>query len=150
MILNETLLGDAHTNLKKVITALADSVEKSLGANVLIERCAPGANEVKALEAQGRLPLKDVNRLRRIAGMAEISSPENTLLIPECSDQYVPEKGKAQALDVLLIPAGKNKGMAWEAVRKTWAEATKEAIGDLPVVWGGQEYPGHFRIKTKK
>lgn len=152
MIRNEQKLAQGHQKLVELCTALAEAAAKDLGMDLWVERCGENPVAIKALEAQGRLPMRDVNRLRTHAGMAPIGPAENTLSIPSgIVDKYAPAKGKATAVDVLLAPSGSNACTPWPMILPRWEKLVqgvlKEATG---IEWGGAGFPGHFALGKGK
>lgn len=114
--------------------------------------------EQKALFAQGRLPLAEINKLRKIAGMAPIGASEAKKKVTNADagqSKHNPDKsGLSRAFDIgfLTISSGKNHSLVWDEIN--FKEFNKIISVKFPLVeWGGswksfKDMP-HFEVKGK-
>lgn len=114
--------------------------------------------EQKALFAQGRLPLAEINKLRKIAGMAAIGASEAKKKVTNADagqSKHNPDKtGLSRAFDVgfLNMSSGKNHSLVWDEIN--FKEFNKIISAKFPLVeWGGswksfKDLP-HFEVKEK-
>lgn len=119
--------------------------------------------EQMALYVQGRLPVKDVNRFREVAGLPAITTKQNKKVTWTLSSKHVTNmfdkdlnNDLSRAFDIVLI---KDKKAVWNIK----ADINKNNIPDyeelgrigekLGLTWGGRWNPpdfAHFQIKENK
>lgn len=116
-------LEDLHPGVK----AIAEDFQSqcaSAGVSVLIYCTYRSDAEQAALYAQGRMPLDEVNRLRKVADLAPLGWGENGKIVTkakpgESAHNHVDENGKpcALAFDCAPIHAGK---LSWDDKDPAW------------------------------
>jgi peptidoglycan L-alanyl-D-glutamate endopeptidase CwlK len=112
--------------------------------------------EQKALFAQGRLFLAEINKLRKIAGLGSIKIEEAKSIVTYADagqSKHNPDKsGLSKAFDIgfVNLSSGKNHTLVWDVVN--FKEFYKILSAKYPeIVWGGnwtkfKDYP-HFEVK---
>lgn len=113
--------------------------------------------EQEALHAQGRLPLIEVNRLRKKAGLIAISQTEAKKIVTNAEpgqSKHNPDKtGMSRAFDIgfLNLSSGKNTSLNWnEKLFEEFAKILLDKYSDK-IEWGGnwkkfKDFP-HFEIR---
>lgn len=111
--------------------------------------------EQAALHAQGRLPLAEINKLRKKAGLAPINEAQSKLKItnakPGQSKHNPDSTGLSRAFDIAFVnlSSGKNATLNWDT--KLFTEFYKILSAKYPTVsWGGnwksfKDFP-HFEV----
>jgi hypothetical protein len=108
----------------------------------------------KAYYAQNRKPLTEVNRLRKIAGIAPITAEDNTYKITWTLDSkhFAGADGLARAFDIRLLKYGKpHWATKWDGNKNSipdYLEASRigESVGlSAGGLWNKPDYP-HFQI----
>lgn len=86
--------------------------------------------EQKAIYAQGRESLAEVNKLRGIAGLAPIKPSENVVVTKTMNSNHLPnEQGKGDALDAAPYPYDpKDRERAWMLQGILLAAAAVEGV----------------------
>lgn len=87
----------------------------SAGLNFILTCTARTVDEQVALYAQGRKTVKEVNRLRQIAGLAPIKEAQNNVVTWTLNSQHIidlddgnPANDKSRAFDIVLVdPSGR-------------------------------------------
>jgi hypothetical protein len=93
----------------------------------------------RAYFAQGRQPLVEVNRLRRVAGLAAIGEANNKIITRARPGQSKHESKPSKAFDIAFIKAGTRRDLDWTP--SLFANAFRIISERFPTVkWGG-----HFR-----
>jgi len=112
--------------------------------------------EQKALYAQGRLSLSEINKLRKSAGLGTINAIEAKKKVTNAKEgqsKHNPDRsGLSRAFDIAFIKmsSGKNNSLDWNT--KNFSEFYKLLSVKFPSVeWGGnwksfKDYP-HFEVK---
>lgn len=107
-----------------VFKALAEQQSKVPFALVCVLRMPP---EQVALHAQGRKPLAEVNRLRKLAGMPYmITAAENKYKVTwTLNSKHFPDaNGKSRAFDIVVLKNGRTE--TWDL---KW-DGDKDAVAD--------------------
>lgn len=80
MIFNEKLLSGIHPSVVLYVKQLEKNVKENMGGNLYITEGYRSNLIQRAYYAQGRNDINTVNRLRREAGLSEISEPFNKII----------------------------------------------------------------------
>jgi len=136
-------ISDLHEDIKDKATAFLDACRHA-GVELIVTCTMRSNAEQEALYAQGRKPLDEVNRLRKLAGLSALTGK------PRIVTNAKPGQSKhnsGRAFDVVLLDdAGKP---VWDDRDERW-----QLIGEIGkqcgLVWAGtwktfKEYP-HFEV----
>ena len=116
--------------------------------------------EQEALYAQGRLPIAEVNKLRKRAGMSELHPKENLYKVTWTKNsKHFPDKdGKARAFDFAILKPNKKEiawDVKWDADKDGIAEYMEAAqfakeVGLVSgAFWNKPDFP-HIELKVKE
>jgi len=114
--------------------------------------------EQEALYAQGRKPIGEVNRLRRLAGMSELHAKENLYKVTWTmnSKHFPDEDDKGRAFDFAILKPNKKQiewDIKWDMDKDgipAYMEAARFArdVGlESGAFWGKADYP-HVQLKA--
>lgn len=116
--------------------------------------------EQDALFAQGRLPIQDVNALRKAVGMSELHPKENLRKVTwtRKSRHFPDNNGYSRAFDFVILKPNK-KEITWDI---KWdgdldgipdymeaAQIAKEVGLEAGAFWSSPDYP-HIQLKDEK
>jgi len=132
---------------------------QSVGVSLTLLYTLRATDEQVALYAQGRKPLDEVNRLRKIAGLWLIGAAENKNIVTNCDGIKIKSRHQTgEAFDCWFARAdGSADWSIHDPVRILSLGAIGESLG---LVWGGRFEPldkngigwdpDHFELPPKK
>ena len=135
-------LSDLHPLVRTKAQDLLETLSLA-GIDVIVTCTLRTKEEQAALYAQGRQPADEINRLRKRAGLASITSPQTYLIVTnarpgESWHQY------GLAFDLCPIEAGK---CVWDTSAKAWQKVGSAGVKQ-GLEWGGtwnkKDFP-HFQ-----
>jgi peptidoglycan LD-endopeptidase CwlK len=118
------------------------------GVKVYISNTVRTDADQKALYAQGRIPLAEVNKLRKACGMYMLSEAENKNKVTNAQVSLYHSKGLAYDMEPLV-----NGNPSWDYKLPAWEVIGKIGI-ELGMYWG-KDFPGlhdypHFQLPDDK
>ena len=136
-------ISDLHEDIRDRATAFLDSCRQA-GIELLVTCTLRTAMEQDALYAQGRKPLEEVNKLRKLAGLSALTGKPRIVTNAKAGQS---KHNSGKAFDVVLLDdAGKP---VWDVKDERW-----QLIGEIGkqcgLEWAGnwktfKEYP-HFEV----
>lgn len=135
-------IGTLHPFLRLKAEELKTAVKRELNLDIIITECLRTNDEQKALYAQGRKTLEEVNALRAKASWGKITAAQNKFTVTDAPTAADSMHGYGIAFDIAVVdPTGKI--IEWK--RSDWNKDGKDdwlQVGEIGVrlglEWGGQ------------
>ena len=131
-----------HPEVRAMAFELKTRAKTEGGLNIIITECLRTAADQAALFAQGRMALTEVNRLRKIAGMAPITELQNRRSVTKARTIEDSFHGYGLAFDIAVVsPDGKkidwtDKSDWDDDGLNDWLEVGRLAT-KMGIDWGG-------------
>lgn len=144
-----------HPIVRQKALLLKDRAQSDLGLRIIITECLRTNDEQKALYAQGRLALDDINALRAIANMPMIGAAQAAKKVTKAKTAEDTWHGYGLAFDIAITDST-GRCIEWSDKSdwngdniNDWLQVGQLAV-DLGIEWGGNwtSFPDmpHYQI----